>query len=110
DSSQAYAVTAPRDEIPFAAASGLVSTEAVLRLQQSERVRPAKVTLRDHDFKHPALDLEAVAEGDAPLGRELYDYPGRYVDPREGTRRAQLRLDALAADAAAARGEGTAFS
>ncbi|MFO0761956.1 MAG: type VI secretion system tip protein TssI/VgrG [Byssovorax sp.] len=110
DSSSAYAPTTPTDEISFKSASGLVADEAIAELGERERVRPAKVTLRDHDFKKPKLDLEKSAETDAPLGRELYDYPGRYVDPDEGARRAKLRLEALTAEAVTLRGSGSAGS
>jgi type VI secretion system secreted protein VgrG len=109
DASSAYEPV-PEAEIPYLSGSGMISEQAVIDLRQAERLRPAKVTLRDHDFKRPALDLEAVANGKAPLGREHYDYPGRYVDPGEGKRRAQLRLDAMDAEATGARGESNVFS
>src|SRR5262249_47120639 len=63
-----------------------------------------------HDFKRPSLDLTKSASDDAVLGREHYDYPGRYVDPEEGARRAQLRLDAMSSASSYASGTGTAFS
>lgn len=110
DSSGAFAATTPSDTIPFMADTGLVSHEAIGRISEVERVRPAKVTLRDHDFKRPKLDLEAMAEATAPLGREHYDYPGRYVEPSEGKRRAGLRLEAMTADATGATGSSTASS
>ena len=110
DSSAAYATTTPNDRAPFREQSGVRSGAAITDLSVFEIVRPATVTLRDHDFKRPALGLEATAEGDAALGREHYDYPGRYVEPSEGTRRAQLRLDAFDAAALGARGASTVFS
>jgi type VI secretion system secreted protein VgrG len=110
DAASAYAKTTPADDLPFLRDSGLVSSQALTELIEYERVRPAKVTLRDHDFKRPALDLTAAAQGDAALGLEHYDYPGRYVDPGEGKRRAQLRLDAMTAASTGARGSSTVFS
>jgi type VI secretion system secreted protein VgrG len=110
DSASAYAAVAPSDELPFRTAGGLASRQAILSMSEHERLRPAKVTLRDHDFRRPALDLEARAQGEAPLGREHYDYPGRYVDPAEGRRRARLRIDAMDVEASRVRGESTAFS
>ncbi len=109
DASSAYAAMTPA-ELPFRPASGLASAQAVLVLVERERVRPVKVTLRDHDFKRPALDLEAKAGDDGPLGREHYAYPGRYVDPGEGQRRAKLRLDALDCEARGVGGESSAPS
>ena len=110
DSSSAYAATSPDAEIPFLSETGLNSEQAVTEVFEIARVRPAKVTLRDHDFKRPALDLTAEAEADSPLGIEHYDFPGRYVDPAEGARRAQLRLDSMVAENACVRGNGTAFA
>ncbi|WP_437483317.1 type VI secretion system tip protein TssI/VgrG [Sorangium sp. So ce1014] len=110
DSKSAYSATTPSDELPFRRASGLISEQAVFELRERDRVRPAKVTLRDHDFKRPALDLEASARDQAPLGREHYDHPGRYVDPGEGKRRAQVRLDAMACQARRVAGTSTGFS
>ncbi|MEZ4447379.1 MAG: type VI secretion system tip protein TssI/VgrG [Polyangiaceae bacterium] len=109
DDSSAYATTNP-DSLRFREESGLSSEPAFTELSLFEAVRPAKVTLRDHLFKNPALDLEAEAESDAVLGREHYDFPGRYVEPNEGKRRAQVRLDALTAAAVGARGASTAFA
>jgi type VI secretion system secreted protein VgrG len=110
DSDSAYAETTPSAEVPWRTASGLVSGGAILELSSVARARPARVTLRDHDFKRPALDLEAQASGAAPLDREHYDYPGRYVDPAEGKRRAQLRLDAFEAASTGVRGASNVFS
>lgn len=110
DSASAYAATSPDHEIPFRPQSGLASRQAILRLSERERLRPVKVTLRDHDFKRPALDLEATAQGSAPLDREHYDYPGRYVDPAEGQRRARLRVEAMDTDASRVAGESNVFS
>jgi type VI secretion system secreted protein VgrG len=109
DGSSAYAATDP-DEIPFVADSGLISEQTISAITEVSRIRPAKVTLRDHDFKRPRLDLEAKASKAAPLDREHYDYPGRYVDPAEGKRRAQMRLDALTAAAEGVRGTSNTFS
>ncbi|WP_438014607.1 type VI secretion system tip protein TssI/VgrG [Sorangium sp. So ce315] len=110
DSGAAYTKAQPSAEVPFRPESGLTSGYAITALALFERARPAKVTLRDHDFKRPALDLEATASGKAPLGREHYDYPGRYVDPAEGARRARIRLEALEAASQGARGAGTVTS
>lgn len=111
DSSAAWSAAEPVTEVPFRAASGLVSEQAVMSIGELSRVRPAKVTLRDHDFKRPALKLEASAkDDDAALGREHYDYPGRFTDPGEGSRRAELRLEALKHEATRVTGTGTVFS
>jgi type VI secretion system secreted protein VgrG len=110
DSSSAYPATTPLAELPYAGESGLASGAAVTQMVLFERVRPTKVTLRDHDFKKPAQTLEVQASGSGALGREHYNYPGNYVDPGEGTRRARVQLDAMNSASAGARGESNAFS
>ncbi|AGP36442.1 type VI secretion system Vgr family protein [Sorangium cellulosum] len=110
DSPAAYAATSPSDQLVFRRRSGLLSDEAILSLRECAQARPAKVTLRDHDFKRPALDLEAKAEADAPLSREHYDHPGRYADPGEGKRRAAAYRDAFTAGATGVQGESSAIS
>ncbi len=89
--------------------AGLHPEEALDALDLRARVRPKKVTLRDHDFEKPSLDLEQVAESDTALGREHYEYPGRYVAPAEGKVRSQAILDAHVARATAASARGHVF-
>jgi type VI secretion system secreted protein VgrG len=110
DAAGGFADTASLQTVPFAGRSGLVSDCAILDIAVTARLRPAKVTLRDHDFKRPSLDLTASASGDAPLGREHYEYPGRYTDPGEGSRRAQAYLDALTAEATPVRATSDGFA
>ena len=110
DADTGYAATAPHSEIAFRQQSGLSHSVSVTSLAEREQVRPRTVTLRDHDFKRPQLDLEASAETEVPLAIEYYDYPGRYVEPDEGARRAQVKLEAMTAEAVCASGESNCFS
>jgi|SRR5579859_1593297 len=99
DQTAAYAPTSPA-EIPFA--EGQVSNEQrITGIVERARVRPAKVTFRDHDFKNPPLDpkLEVHATKASPFDREDYSYPGRYTTPTDGERLAKVRLGALDAEA-----------
>lgn len=53
------------------------------------RLATTGAALRDHDLEKPTLDLTATA-GKKDL--ERYEYPGGYVAPAEGRRRAAVRL------------------
>jgi type VI secretion system secreted protein VgrG len=108
DSPSAFSAS-PTPTLALRTASGLASREAILSLRERERLCPSKVTLRDHDFERPALDLTAEASSEGS-GREHYDYPGRYVDQAVGMARAKARLAALAAAARRVTGESTAPS
>lgn len=65
------------------------------------RRRPGKVTLRDHDFEHPAVTLEGSETAGPSVEHdiEVYEAPGRFRSPSEGTERAKIRLESLRADA-----------
>ena len=79
--------------------SGLVaSSEAVSVITQRHRTATGKVTLRDYNFEKPALDMTVTASAAEGADLEIYDYPGHYVEPREGTRLAQVKLEALQAE------------
>ena len=73
------------------------SDDAISCVTQRLRTATGKVTLRDYDFKRPELDLTAAAAASQDADLEVYDYPGRYTEPKEGTRLAEVRLGALQA-------------
>ncbi len=84
-------------DVPFTGAGGIVGGEVVTQFTERAHAYPGKVTFRDHDFKRPSLDLEAKSTAKDGLAREHYDYPGRYVEPAEGARRAKQRAGAFVA-------------
>jgi type VI secretion system secreted protein VgrG len=67
-------------------------------ITQRHRTATGKITFRDYDFKKPDLDLTATAAADTDAELEIYDYPGHYTEPKEGTRLAQVRLESLQAE------------
>lgn len=85
------------------------SEEAVTRLLNHGALRPGKVTLLDHDFKKPSLDLTAEATKETPFEREFYLYPGRYVEQGEGKRKANVILDGFVSSTSLVTGEGSVF-
>lgn len=98
DDSTAAAPIVGTEQIPFRARGGLNELmDAVTDINHQRRVVPGKTVLRDYDFKKPALDLTAEAESDADTDLEVYDFPGGYVEPSEGKRRARVRLEAAQA-------------
>jgi type VI secretion system secreted protein VgrG len=61
----------------------------------------AKATLRDFDFEKPAKPLEAKQDAGAehPLDAlEVYEWPGEYKDPGDGTRFTKVLLDSRRAE------------
>jgi type VI secretion system secreted protein VgrG len=101
DATAHYAETSPTTNVPYREAGGMVGDECIGAILEHERLRPGKITLRDHDFKNPPLDpqLEVSETDSSPFDREHYEYPGRYTVPAEGSRRAKVRMDAFRAGA-----------
>jgi len=67
---------------------------AVYSLSVAERVASGKVTLRAFDFKRPDLDLTSESSADVFDSLELYDFSDDYVEPSDGQRLAQARMEA----------------
>ena len=86
-------------ELPYRRRTGLeLEKDAVYQVSERSRVVSGKFVLRDYDFERPRLDMTAEAEADADADLEVYDFPGLYVDPAEGKRLAQVRLEAEQAE------------
>ena len=109
DSSSAFDPVLGDPEVLVASASGLLPDESVASLREVKGVRPSKVTLRDHDFKKPSLDVTGSAEQASVFARELYSYPGGFLTPPDGKAKAQLRVDALQTQANGVVGSGQIF-
>lgn len=83
------------------------AADKVMRVSRSAKVKPDKVTLRDYNADKPKLKLEAEVEGtdEGAHALEVYAYPGRFADPGEGKRLAQILLDSLQAERDIFRGD-----
>jgi len=81
--------------------------ECVFRFSLARRVRSGRVTRRDYNFEKPGLDLTAGEQAKSFARREVYDYPGRYLDPDRGKRLARVRLEESMAYHETAEGEST---
>jgi type VI secretion system secreted protein VgrG len=67
-------------------------------LQMVQEMEPGEVALRDFDFKRPRANLNALAIDDLPYpwgDREIFEWPGGYWDPKDGTQYASTRLEEL---------------
>ncbi|MDI1434914.1 type VI secretion system Vgr family protein [Polyangium sorediatum] len=79
--------------------------EHVSRFAWAERVRSGKVTLRDYEFRKPALSLETAKKADEEAELEVYEYPGRYETPERGAELAAMQLEELRTRARSGAGE-----
>jgi type VI secretion system secreted protein VgrG len=71
-----------------------IAQDAIYYVADARRVRSGKFVLRDYNFEKPQLDLTSTAEAKERTDLEVYDYPGIYLEPAEGKRLAQTRLEA----------------
>jgi type VI secretion system secreted protein VgrG len=69
-------------------------TESISWLSDAQAVVSGKFTLRDYNFLTPKVDMTSTAAASVHTDFEVYDYPGGYLDPADGKRLAQVRLDA----------------
>jgi type VI secretion system secreted protein VgrG len=68
--------------------------DSILSTSDNHAVVSGKFTLRDFNFLKPKIDMTSTAAAKLHTDFEVYDYPGGYLEPADGKRIAQLRLDA----------------
>jgi type VI secretion system secreted protein VgrG len=82
--------------LPFRPPSeALAQSEHVHAFRYRESVAVGKSTLTDYDFEKPSLDLTSTTSGAGDAAIEVYDYPGNYVAPRDGSQRSKALLEQL---------------
>lgn len=64
--------------------------EGVTNLERVEVVHAGKSVLTDYFFEKPSLNLKSSLEQDH---EEVFDYPGKYAEIKEGERYARVRLE-----------------
>src|SRR6185295_9875664 len=80
--------------IVFRTPTGALSLgEHIHRFHYAGEVRSGKFTLRDYDFKKPALQLEGGSQAPKYDDLEIYDYPGIYETPGDAKTIAAIRLE-----------------
>ncbi len=109
DSAGKYS-THPAGSLRYKPESGQLSEEAISEVSLVDALRPARVELRDHDFKKPALQPKATDHEASPFDRELYEYPARFVDDATGKRFARARIGEERTAVEGLRGKAHAFS
>jgi len=100
------------EPVPYRPASGLVAnaTAAISEIAHVARVTASKITVGDHDFTHPALDLREEITRPASVEVPFYDFPAGHLTQSDGKARATARRDAFAADARYAEAKSHVFT
>ena len=103
--SSSAAIAAP-DTVAYRGTLGAMAHgESVARFSSWEEVRPGKVTLTDFNFKKPSLSLVSSSSGKLDTDLEVYDYPGEYDMPGDGSALSKVRLEEQEARRSVAEGE-----
>jgi type VI secretion system secreted protein VgrG len=105
DSAEAYPPIAGCEQVPFNPGACLVAQEAaVIAFSRGLQITSGRYSHRDFDFKKPNLDLTARYQSNTN-GLEVYDYPGGYSLPEQGSRLARVRLQCALAQQDQASGQ-----
>jgi type VI secretion system secreted protein VgrG len=109
DSVSGHAANPGYEEIPFVAPGDLVRPEVehVSSWEFQREVQPGAYVHDDYDLTRPGVELRterARPRGHASSDYEIYDYPGRYMQKKDGEQYADVRIDEYAAQFETAEG------
>ena len=108
DGTVAYKEIAGESGVTYNFSQGMApKEECVYRFAFSRQVRSGKMTRRDYNFEKPGLDLKKDEQAKVHEKLEVYDYPGRYVEPDRGKQLSKVRLEESMTYYEAAEGEST---
>ncbi|MFA6147115.1 MAG: type VI secretion system tip protein TssI/VgrG [bacterium] len=94
DDTVAYKEIAGESGVTYNFSQGLAPTEeCVYRFAFSRQVRSGKMTREDYNFEKPGLELKKEEKAKVHEKLEVYDYPGRYVEPDRGKQLSKVRLE-----------------
>jgi type VI secretion system VgrG family protein len=97
-------------DIPYSPPSGLIASEKeiVKEFVCRQKMLPAKVILKDHNYRKPGLEIKAEAAVD-PNGRgEIYVYGEHFKDSEQGNELAKIRAEEILCKEREFHGEATA--
>lgn len=96
DTNSGYLYMPGNRQIDFNANDGMVpQNESVFDFIYSRRVHPGKLSQCDQYYKYTNVDLTTQRQGKTVAQREVYDYPGNYVDDKRGNYLAGVRLERM---------------
>ena len=107
DSASAYLALEGWETVPYALreAGSRAQAGTIHDLSRTREVRPAKVDLKDWNWRHPQVVPEGEADADVEAGEGTVHAYGEHIkDPAEGAWLARVRAEALMADAVRYRG------
>jgi type VI secretion system VgrG family protein len=97
-------------DIPYSPPSGLIASEKeiVQEFVCRQKMLPAKVILKDHNYRKPGLEVKSEAAVDSNGRGEVYVYGEHFKNPGEGKVLAKIRAEELLCREREFHGEATA--
>jgi Rhs element Vgr protein len=110
DSSSAHQEIKGQKTVPYSPPSGLIPSEEeiVKEFVCQQNMLPAKVVLKDHNYRKPGLEAKAEATVDSNGSGEVYLYGEHFKDPGQGNELAKIRAEELLCRETVFCGEATA--
>ena len=71
--------------------------EHIFELTHSQQMVSGGVAHQDYNFQMPSMDFGTTEEGESDSELEVYDYPGVYESPENGSAVSQIRLQEIEA-------------
>lgn len=98
DTALAHSAMKEGDKMTFSPVSGLDEPsreEVVKSFFCTQRALPAKVMLKDYNYRKPSLELSAVSQVSEKGFGDVYIYGEHFITPEEGTHLALVRAEEL---------------
>jgi type VI secretion system secreted protein VgrG len=92
--------TLPAITVPFAEESGATAQDRIMSWSVSREIQPGKYTIDDFNYHTPRDRMTGEGVPETPKDHdladfEIYDYPGEYDLPADGTSYARTRIEEL---------------
>jgi type VI secretion system secreted protein VgrG len=105
DTEVVYSPIDGEDEMSFNYDSNMVAeNETIQSFAYNRAICPGKITHTNYNFKRPSLDMKVEEEGETHVVHEIYEYPGDYGLPPEGSPKVQNHLKEVKAFEESAQG------
>lgn len=94
DTEEIYDPIDGESEMMFSNESNMVAQKETIRDFTCNRaICPGRITHTNYNFKRPSLDMKLNEEGETHTEHELYEYPGDYGLPPEGSPKVRNHLE-----------------
>jgi len=113
DTMEAYEPVEGHETFRFTPVGGAErQMETIVQWTVEQELQPTQYSISDFNYLKPKavmLKLSQVEKQHAINDRQVFDYPGEYVEPADGERLARTRLEEIQTSAEVVRGETTFF-